>query len=84
MMVSLEVKEQTPRNVKVKDLVLASYIHPWAAQDGYRGIVPNTYPNHSYFFTKTHTYIHPAVHRRPSPIKQRMDLVCKVSPMPWD
>ena len=45
--------------LKVKDLVLASYIHPWAAQDGYRGIVLNTYPYPLiFFFTKTHTYIH--------------------------
>ena len=36
-MVPLEAKEENPRIVK--DLVLASHIHPWAAQDGYRGIV---------------------------------------------
>ena len=45
--------------LKIKDLVLASYIHPWAAQDGYRGIVLKTCPYQlTYLFTKTHT-VHP-------------------------
>ena len=66
MMVSLEVKEQTPRNVQVKDLVLASYIHPWAAQDGYRGIIFKTFPYQLTFFDK---HIHPVVHGQPSPVR---------------
>ena len=53
-MVSLEGKEEKPRIVK--DLVLASHIHPWAAQDGYTGIVLKTSPYQLPFLIKTHTY----------------------------
>ena len=67
--------------LKVKDIVLASYIHPWAAQDGYRGIVFKTFPYQLTFFDK---HIQPVVHGQPSPVRWKMDLVYKTNPVPWD
>ena len=52
--------------LKVKDLVLASYIHPWAAQDGYEGVVFKTFPYQLTFFDK---HIQHVVHGQPSPVR---------------
>ena len=55
-MVSPEAKKEKPRIGK--DLVLASHIHPWAAQDGYRGIVlKNLSLPTSIFYKNTHTLL---------------------------
>ena len=76
-MVSPEAKKEKPRIVK--DLVLASHIHPWAAQDGYRGVVlKNLSLPTSIFYKNTH----PVVHGQPSPVRLRMDLVYKASNVP--
>ena len=42
---------------RFKDFVLGSYIHPWAAQDGYRGIILKTYPYQLAFFANTYTLL---------------------------
>ena len=56
LMVPLEAKEENPRIVK--DLVLASHIHPWAAQDGYSGFVlKNLSLPTSIFYKNTHTLL---------------------------
>ena len=66
LMVHLEDKEENPRIVK--DLVIASHIHPWAAQDGYRGIVlKNLSLPTSISYKNTH--LHPVVQGRPSPVR---------------
>ena len=55
-MVSPEAKKEKPRIVK--DLVLASHIHPWAAQNGYRGIVlKNLSLTTSISYKNTHTLL---------------------------
>ena len=55
-MVSPEAKKEKPRIGK--DLVLASHIHPWAAQDGYRGIVlKNLSLPTSISYKNTHTLL---------------------------
>ena len=64
LMVSPEAKKEKPSIVK--DLVLASHIHPWAAQDGYGGIVFKIFPYQLKFFDK---HIHPVVHGQPSSVR---------------
>ena len=55
-MVSPEAKKEKPRIGK--DLVLASHIHPWAAQDGYSGFVlKNLSLPTSIFYKNTHTLL---------------------------
>ena len=63
-MVSPEAKKEKPRIGK--DLVLASHIHPWAAQDGYEGVVLKTFPYQLTFFDK---HIQHVVHGQPSPVR---------------
>ena len=55
-MVSPEAKKEKPRIGK--DLVLASHIHPWAAQDGYSGFVlKNLSLPTCIFYKNTHTLL---------------------------